>query len=84
MMPFIYRLPTGWAQVPTRPQRLQPNQAWVADITYIRTRSDWLYLAAVLDLFSRKVVGWAMAPNMPAELVEVESLPTFVRTQTLP
>jgi transposase InsO family protein len=46
-----------------------PNQAWVADITYIRTRTGWLYLAAVLDLFSRKVVGWAMAPNMPAELV---------------
>ena len=46
-----------------------PNQAWVADITYIRTRSGWLYLAAVLDLYSRKMVGWAMAPNMPAELV---------------
>ena len=39
------------------------------DITYIRTRSGWLYLAAVLDLFSRKIVGWATAPNMPAELV---------------
>lgn len=47
----------------------QPNQAWVADITYIRTRSGWLYLAAVLDLYSRKVIGWAMAPTMPAELV---------------
>jgi transposase InsO family protein len=46
-----------------------PNQAWVSDITYIRTRSGWLYLAVVLDLFARKVVGWAMAPNMPAELV---------------
>lgn len=46
-----------------------PNQAWVADITYIRTRSGWLYLAAVMDLFSRKIVGWSMAPNMPAELV---------------
>ena len=45
------------------------NQAWVADITYIRTRSGWLYLAAVMDLFSRKIVGWAMAPTMPAELV---------------
>lgn len=45
------------------------NMAWVADITYIRTRSGWLYLAVVLDLFSRKIVGWAMAPNMPAELV---------------
>jgi transposase InsO family protein len=38
-----------------------PNQAWVSDITYIRTRSGWLYLAAVLDLHSRKIVGWAMA-----------------------
>ena len=45
------------------------NQAWVADITYIRTQSGWLYLAAVMDLYSRKIVGWAMAPNMPAELV---------------
>ena len=43
-----------------------PNQVWVADITYIRTRSGWLYLAAVLDLHSRKIVGWAMAPSMPA------------------
>jgi len=46
-----------------------PNIAWVGDITYIRTGSGWLYLATVLDLFSRKVVGWAMAPSMPAELV---------------
>ncbi len=46
-----------------------PNQAWVSDITYIRTRSGWLYLAAVLDLHSRKIVGWAMAPEMPAALV---------------
>lgn len=45
------------------------NRAWVADITYIRTRSGWLYLAAVMDLFSRKIVGWAIAPTMPAELV---------------
>ena len=47
----------------------RPNQAWVADITYIRTRSGWLYLAVVLDLFARKIVGWAMAPNMHASLV---------------
>lgn len=46
-----------------------PNRAWVSDITYVRTRQGWLYLAAVMDLFSRKVVGWAMAPSMPAELV---------------
>lgn len=45
------------------------NLAWVSDITYIRTRSGWLYLAVVLDLFSRKVVGWAMASSMPSQLV---------------
>jgi putative transposase len=45
------------------------NQAWVADITYVRTRAGWLYLATVMDLFSRKIVGWAMAPHMQAELV---------------
>jgi len=47
----------------------QPDVAYVSDITYIRTQSGWLYLAIVLDLFSRKIVGWAMAPSMPAELV---------------
>jgi putative transposase len=46
-----------------------PNRAWVSDITYIRTRSGWLYLAAVMDLYARKIVGWAMAPDMPAQLV---------------
>ena len=46
-----------------------PNMAYVSDITYIRTGAGWLYLAIVLDLFSRKVVGWAMAPSMPADLV---------------
>lgn len=45
------------------------NVAWVSDITYVRTRSGWLYLAAVMDLYSRKIVGWAMAPAMPAQLV---------------
>ena len=50
-------------------EQTQPNQAWVCDITYIRTRSGWLYLAAVLDLHSRKIVGWAMSPAMPAGLV---------------
>ena len=49
--------------------RALPNQAWVSDINYIRTRSGWLYLAAVLDLHSRKIVGWAMAPGMPAVMV---------------
>jgi transposase InsO family protein len=45
-----------------------PNQKWVTDITYIPTAEGWLYLAVVLDLFSRKVVGWAMDTHMTAEL----------------
>ena len=44
-----------------------PNQAWVCDLTYIPTLQGWLYLWVVLDLFSRKVVGWAMTDHMRAE-----------------
>ncbi len=46
-----------------------PNQVWVADITYLWTQEGWLYLAAVLDLFSRRIVGWALADHMREELV---------------
>jgi len=46
-----------------------PNRAWVCDITYVRTDTGWLYLAAVLDLYSRKIVGWATHDAMPADLV---------------
>jgi len=45
------------------------NQVWVGDMTYIRTDEGWLYLAAVLDLYSRKVVGWSMSDRMTATLV---------------
>jgi putative transposase len=45
-----------------------PNQAWVTDITYIRTHEGWLYLAVVLDLFSRQVVGWSMKSRMETDL----------------
>jgi putative transposase len=50
-----------------------PNEAWVADITYIPTREGWLYLAAVEDLYSRRVVGWSMAHRLESRLV-VEAL----------
>ena len=50
-------------------QTEEPNQAWVGDITYIATSEGWLFLAVVLDLFSRRVVGWAMANHMRKELV---------------
>ena len=48
----------------------RPNEKWVGDITCIDTAQGWLYLAAILDLFSRRVVGWAMADRMDASLVE--------------
>lgn len=48
---------------------LKSNQAWASDITYIRTKTGWLYLAAVMDLYSRKIIGWAMSPTMLAALV---------------
>ena len=47
----------------------QPNTHWVTDITYLRTAEGWLFLAVVLDLYSRQVVGWSMQPRMHAELV---------------
>ena len=46
-----------------------PNQKWVADFTYIWTAEGWLYVAAVIDLFSRRVVGWSMSDAMTAQLV---------------
>ena len=48
----------------------RPNLKWVVDITYIATEEGWLYLAGVLDLFSRKIVGWAMSDTIDADLVE--------------
>ncbi|WP_080930684.1 IS3 family transposase, partial [Klebsiella variicola] len=58
------------------PNRLQrqfnpdaPDERWVTDITYIRTHEGWLYLAVVVDLFSRKVIGWSMQPRMTKDIV---------------
>jgi transposase InsO family protein len=60
---------------PVAPNRLQrdfvahrPNEKWVSDITYISTQEGWLYLAVILDLYSRGVVGWAMSERMTEEL----------------
>ena len=47
---------------------LKPNLAWTSDITYIRTRTGWLYLAVVMDLYSRKIIGWATSPFMPSAI----------------
>jgi transposase InsO family protein len=47
---------------------IRPNAKWLADITYIPTREGWLYLAAILDLFNRKIVGWAMSDRITTDL----------------
>ena len=47
-----------------------PNRKWVADITYIPTKLGWLYLAVVLDLFSRRIVGWSMSDSIDSMLVQ--------------
>lgn len=46
----------------------KPNQIWVSDLTYVRTRSGWLYLCVILDLFSRKVIGWSMDKTMNTQM----------------
>jgi putative transposase len=58
--------PNRLAQQP-EPQQL--NQVWVTDITYIRTGQKWLYLSAVMDLYSRRIIGWAMSETIDTELV---------------
>lgn len=46
-----------------------PNRAWVGDFTYIEINKGWLFLSVVIDLFSRKVVGWSMRPDMQRNMV---------------
>lgn len=47
-----------------------PDEAWFADITYVRTHQGWLYLAVVMDIWSRRIVGWSMSARMTAELAD--------------
>lgn len=75
---FLYRSPRackGEACI-VAPNRLQrqfnqdaPDGRWVTDINYIRTHEGWLYLAVVVDLFSRKVIGWSMQTRMTKDIV---------------
>jgi putative transposase len=59
----------------------EPNRVWVIDITYIRTYQGWLYLAVVLDLFSRQVVGWSMSSRIDRELAMTALLMAVWRRQ---
>jgi putative transposase len=76
--------------LPIAPNRLdqnfaaeRPNQVWLADVTYVPTSEGWLYLAVVLDLFSRKIVGWAMRDHMRAELT-IAALTMAIQRQKPP
>ena len=64
-------------------EQAQANQAWAGDITYIPTHEGWLYLAVVLDLYSRRVIGWAMADHLKASLA-IEALAMAIDQRRLP
>lgn len=64
-----HRLPAAPNLLDRRFDGWQPDQAWVADITYVPTGEDWLYLAAVMDLAGRRIVGWSMSKVINASLV---------------
>lgn len=73
---------------PIAPNHLQrdftaqrPNEKWLTDFTYVATQQGWLYLAVVLDLFSRKIVGWAMDTRMDEKLVEAALRMALARRQ---
>ena len=61
-------------------EQTAPNQAWVSDITYVPTREGWLYLAAVEDLCTRKIVGWSMSERLTSRLV-VDALEMAIQRQ---
>jgi len=63
------RLPVAPNLLDRRFNGWQRDQAWVADITCVSTGEGWLYLAAVMDLASRRIVGWSMSENIDAMLV---------------
>ena len=78
---------TGNAEVPTVPNELDrkfgvgaPNRVWVSDITYIATRSGWVYLAVVLDLYARVVVGWSVSITPDTRLV-LAALASAIKTR---
>lgn len=78
----------GWPVAPNRLDRrftpTAPNQVWTADLTYLWTEEGWLYLAVVLDLFNREIVGWAVQPRMTADLVTEALTMAWVRRKPAP
>ncbi len=72
---FVPKTSDGKANQPSpnlvtgQPRPDRPNQVWAGDITFIPTQTGWLYLAVVIDLYSRRIVGWSLADHLRAELV---------------
>lgn len=64
-----HRQPIAPNRLAEVPKPTGPNQIWVADITFIKVGQDWLYLAAILDRYSRKIVGWGISPDCDTSLV---------------
>ncbi len=61
--------PIALNRLPDLPDPTTPNQIWLGDITYIATEEGWIYLAGVLDLYSRRLVGWAMSEHIDTKLI---------------
>ena len=68
-----HRLPVALNTLNRQFTVTQPNRVWAGDITYVWTTESWLYLAVVLDLYSRLVIGWAMGHRLTVDLAEVPS-----------
>jgi transposase InsO family protein len=63
------------------PQASRPDQVWVSDITYLPTEEGWLYLALIMDLYSRRIIGWAFAHHLGTELVAAALAMALVHRQ---
>jgi transposase InsO family protein len=64
-----HRLPVAPNHLMQDFRAYRPGQIWMSDITYVRTQEGWLYVCAIIDLFTKKVVGWAAGSRMPKDLV---------------
>lgn len=76
-----HRLPVAENKLNRQFKMEKPNVAWVSDITFLWTQEGWLYIAAVLDLYSRRVVGWSIADHMRTELIREALLMALGRRQ---
>jgi transposase InsO family protein len=86
-----YRVTDSTHGIPVAPNLLNrnfapaaPNEVWTTDITYLWTDEGWLYLAIVLDLFNREVIGWSLKPRMTTELVIDALAMTWFRRRPAP